>query len=136
MPYFGQEIFEQAQATGDLSDPAYKKARADATSIARHAIDDTLAAHHLDAVLAPTNSPAWTTDLVNGDHFLIGSSGPAAIAGYASITVPAGYSHSLPVGMSLIGGRWDEPRLIQLAYAWEQATHVRRPPQFLPTIGA
>src|SRR3954453_9144038 len=135
MPYFGQDLFEQAQATsGDLSDPTYRKARADATSIARHAIDDTMAKYHLDAVMAPTNSPAWTTDLVNGDHFLLGSSSPAAIAGYASITVPAGYSHSLPVGMSLIGGRWQEPRLLALAYAWERATHVRTPPRFLPTL--
>jgi amidase len=135
MPYFGQEIFEQAEATGDLSDPAYKQARAAATSIAQHAIDDTLAKYHLDAVIAPTNSPAWTTDLVNGDHFLLGSSGPAAIAGYASITVPAGYSHTLPVGFSFIAGRWAEPRLLRLAYSWEQATHIRRPPQFRPTLG-
>jgi amidase len=133
MPYFGQEIFELAQATGSLSDPAYVKARHDATSIAQHAIDDTMRANDLDAIMAPTNSPAWTTDLINGDHFLIGSSSPAAIAGYANITVPAGMVYQLPVGVSLIGGRWDEPRLISLAYAWEQATHVRRPPQFLPT---
>jgi amidase len=86
-------------------------------------------------VLAPTNSPAWTTDLVNGDHFLLGSSSPAAISGYANISVPAGYSHGLPIGMSLIGGRWQEPRLIALAYAWERATHVRTPPRFLRTLG-
>jgi hypothetical protein len=83
--------------------------------------------------MAPTNSPAWTTDLINGDHFLIGSSSPAAIAGYANITVPAGMVFHLPVGVSLMGGRWDEPKLISLAYAWEQATHIRRPPTFLPT---
>ncbi|MFL6139774.1 MAG: amidase [Frankiaceae bacterium] len=133
MPYFGQEIFELAQATGSLSDPAYVKARADAKRIARHAIDDTMRANDLDAIIAPTNSPAWTTDLINGDHFLVGSSSPAAIAGYASITVPAGSSFQLPVGVSFIGGRWSEPKLISLAYAWEQATHLRRPPQFLPT---
>jgi amidase len=133
--WFGQETFEQAQATsGSLTDPAYVKARSDATSIARKAIDGTLRKYRLDAVLAPTNSPAWTTDLVNGDHFLLGSSSPAAIAGYASLTVPAGYSHGLPVGMSLIGGRWQEPRLLALAYAWERATHVRTPPRFLPTL--
>jgi len=104
--WFGQETFEQAQATsGSLTDPAYVKARSDATSIARKAIDGTLRTYRLDAVLAPTNSPAWTTDLINGDHFLLGSSSPAAIAGYASLTVQAGYSHGLPVGMSLIGGR-------------------------------
>jgi amidase len=133
MPYFGQEIFELAQATGSLSDPAYIEARHTATSVAQHAIDDTMRAHDLDAIIAPTNSPAWTTDLINGDHFLIGSSSPAAIAGYANITVPAGIVFQLPVGVSFIGGAWSEPKLISLAYAWEQATHVRRPPQFLPT---
>jgi amidase len=112
----------------------YKKARADATSIAQHAIDDTMAKFHLDAIIAPTNSPAWTTDLVNGDHFLVGSSSPSAIAGYASITVPAGYSFSLPVGVSFIAGKWSEPELIKLAYAWEHATHIRRAPLFLPTL--
>jgi amidase len=132
LQFFGQELFEQSQATTSLSDPAYIKARHDATSIAQHAIDDVLAADHLDAIMAPTNSPAWTTDLINGDHFLLGSSSPAAISGYANITVPAGYSFGLPVGMSLIGGKWAEPKLIALAYAWEQATHIRKPPQFLP----
>jgi amidase len=133
--WFGQEIFEQSQAISSLSDPAYIKARSGATSIARKAIDDTLRKYRLDTVLAPTNSPAWTTDLVNGDHFLIGTSSPAAIAGYANVTVPAGYSHGLPIGVSLIGGRWQEPRLLALAYAWERATHVRTPPRFLPTLG-
>jgi amidase len=136
MPYFGQEIFEAAQETDGLSDPAYQQARSDATSIAQRAINDTLATYHLDAIIAPTNSPAWQTDLVNGDdgHFLVGSSSPAAISGYASITVPAGYSTSLPVGVSFIAGRWSEPELIKLGYSWEQATHIRRPPQFLPTL--
>jgi amidase len=134
MQFFGQEVFLQSNATsGDLTDPTYLKARHDATSIARKSIDDTMAAHHLDAILAPTNSPAWTTDLVNGDHFLLGTSTPAAVAGYGSITVPAGFSDHLPVGMSLIAGRWSEPKLISLAYAWEQATHIRQAPRFLPT---
>jgi amidase len=135
MRYFGQEVFLASQATsGSLTDPTYLKARRGATSIARKAINSTLTAHRLDAIIAPTNSPAWTTDLVNGDHFLLGSSSPAAIAGYANITVPAGYSFGLPVGVSFIGGRWAEPKLIGLAYAWEHATHVRKPPQFLPTL--
>ena len=131
MRYFGQEIFLQSQATTSLRDPAYLKARHDATSIAQRAINTTMRKYRLDAIIAPTNAPAWTTDLINGDHFLVSSSSPAAVSGYPSITVPAGYSHSLPVGMSLIGGRWDEPELLALSYAWEQATHVRTPPQFL-----
>jgi amidase len=134
MHWFGQEVFLAAQATGSLSDPAYLKARHDATTIARNAIDSTLQKYHLDAVIAPTNSPAWTTDLINGDHFLLGSSSPSAVSGYPSLTVPAGYSLHLPIGMSLIGGKWSEPRLIALAYSWEQATHVRKPPQFRPSI--
>jgi amidase len=134
MKYFGQEVFLQSQATDGLSDPTYIQARKQATSIARHAIDDTMAKYHLDAIIAPTNSPAWTTDLINGDHFLVGSSSPAAISGYASITVPAGNSFSLPVGVSFIGGQWDEPELIGLGYSWEQATQIRRPPQFLTTL--
>jgi amidase len=135
MRYFGQDVFLASQATsGSLTDPTYVKARSDARSIARKAIDATLRAHRLDAIIAPTNSPAWTTDLVNGDHFLLGSSTPAAVAGYANITVPAGYSFGLPVGVSFIGGHWAEPRLISLAYAWEHATQVRRAPQFLPTL--
>jgi amidase len=134
LKYFGQEIFLQSQAKGPLTDPAYIKARHDATSIAQHAIDDTIQKNRLDAIIAPTNSPAWTTDLINGDHFSIGSSSPAAIAGYASVTVPAGASFGLPVGVSFIGGKWAEPKLITLAYAWEQATHLRKPPQFLASV--
>lgn len=134
MRYFGQEVFLQAQASPPLSDATYRTARHDATSIARHAIDGALAANNLDAIIAPTNSPAWTTDLINGDHFLLGSSSPAAISGYASITVPAGYSFQLPVGVSFIGSKWDEPELIALGYAWEHATHIRQKPQFLPHV--
>ncbi len=133
--YFGQETFEQAQATsGDLTDPAYLKARRTATSLARRSIDETLAKHNLDAIVAPTNSPAWTTDLVNGDHFLLGSSTPAAVSGYPNVTVPMGSSFGLPVGLSFIGSRWSEPRLLGLAYSFEQHTHARRAPQFLPTL--
>jgi amidase len=99
-----------------------------------------MAAQDLDAIIAPTNGPAWVTDPVNGDlggdfSTFIGSSGPAAVAGYANVTVPAGFVGPLPVGVSFIGGRWDEPALIALAYAFEQATQVRVPPDFIPTIG-
>jgi len=133
-------IFELAQATGGRSDPACTAARAAATPVAQAAIDETLAADDLDAIIAPTNGPAWVTDPVNGDlggdfSTFVGSSGPTAIAGYAAITVPAGYVGPLPLGITFIGSRWDEPTLIGLAYAFEQATQVRVPPDFIPTIG-
>ena len=85
-------------------------------------------------MVAPTNSPAWRTDLENGDDFLLGSSSPSAISGYPNLTVPAGYSDHLPVGVSFIGARWSEPKLISLAYAWERATQVRRKPAYLSSI--
>jgi amidase len=135
---WNSKTFEDAQATGGRADPACTSARATATSIAQAAINDTLAANNLDAIIAPTNGPAWVTNSdptkgdLNGDFSLfVGSSSPSAIAGYATITVPAGFVGPLPIGVSFIGGRWDEPKLIGLAYAWEQATHVRVPPRFL-----
>ena len=135
LKYFGQEIFTESQSKGPLTDPAYLKARSDATRIARRAIDSTLAKYDLDAVIAPTNSPAWRTTLGQGDAFVLGSSSPAAISGYPSITVPAGYSRHLPVGVSFIGARWSEARLISLGYSFERATQVRRKPTYLRTIG-
>jgi amidase len=136
LQFFGQETFTESQARGPLTDPAYLKARHDATTIARAAIDDTMARYRLDAVIAPTNSPAWKSSLSKGDAFLLGSSSPSAISGYPSITVPAGYSSHLPVGLSFIGRKWAEPKLISLAYAWERATHVRRKPHYLRSIGS
>jgi amidase len=134
--YFGQDIFEAAEETsGDLTDPEYRKLRETATTAAQAAIDGAVAANRLDAILAPTNSEAWVTDLENGDDFtgFVSSSGPAAIAGYPDITVPAGYSdEDLPLGMSFFGGRWSEPTLIALGYAFEQATLVRKPPDLSP----
>jgi amidase len=132
-------IFDLAQETGGR-DADCAAQRAIATPGAQAAIDDLMAAENLDAIIAPTNGPAWVTDPVNGDlggdfSTFIGSSGPPAVAGYANVTVPAGYVGPLPVGVSFIGGRWDEPTLIGLAYAFEQATRVRVPPEFIPTIG-
>jgi amidase len=134
LPYFGQEIFTMAQTKGPLTDDAYIEALAHCRRLSRsEGLDVGLAKEKLDAIIAPTGSPPWTTDLVNGDHFLGASSTPAAVAGYPSVSVPMGYVHGLPVGMTFIGAAWSEPLLIKLAYAFEQTAQVRRPPRFLPT---
>ena len=131
MPYFGQEIFEAAAAKGDLDDPAYLEAKAKARRImADEGIDKVMAESNLDAIVAPTNGPSWRIDLVNGDHYGGGSSTPAAVAGYPNITVPAGFVHGMPVGLA-----WTEPKLLRIAYAYEQATKHRRPPEFKPNLG-
>ena len=132
MPYFGQELFEMSQRKGPLTDPAYRRAHRTCRNRARTlGIDATIARYKLDAIVAPTGSPAWPTDLVNGDHFLGASSTPAAVAGYPTITVPAGDVHGLPIGISFVGKAWSEQRLVALAYAYEQATRHRKPPRFL-----
>jgi amidase len=131
MPWFGQELFEQSQARGDLTDKIYLEAAANAKRLSgKEGIDAALAANHVDALIAPTGGPAWTTDLVNGDHFDSSSSSPAAVAGYPAITVPMGYIHGLPVGVSFFGSGWSESTLIKFAYAFEHATHARKPPTF------
>jgi amidase len=134
MPFFGQEILEQAAKKGPLSDKAYLDALAKCRELMRDkGIDAVLAVHKLDALIALTNGPAHMTDLVNGDAFSGSSSSPAAVAGYPSITLPAGYVFGLPVGVSFIGKAWSEPELIKLAYGLEQALGKRRVPQLLPT---
>ena len=134
LAYFGQELFLQAEKKGPLTEKAYQKVRSLCRKLSRtQGLDVTFAAHRLNAIVAPTGGPAWLIDLVNGDHFLGASSTPAAVAGYPSITVPAGYSFSLPVGITFIGKAWDEGTLIRLAYAFEQATKHRARPRFLPT---
>jgi amidase len=129
MPYFGQELFVRAQKKGPLTSAAYIAARTKCRALARgQGIDLVLRQHRLDAIVAPTGSPAWTTDLVNGDHFTGASSTPAAVAGYPSITLPAGQAFGLPVGISFIGAAWSEAKLIALASSYEQLTHHRRAP--------
>ncbi len=134
MPYFAQELMIQSEAKGPLTTPAYRKALAKCRRLSRQAgIDAVMDKFRLDALVAPTGNPPWPTDLINGDHFTGGSSTPAAVAGYPSISLPAGYSFGLPVGLLFFGRAWSEPTLIRLAYAYEQATKLRRPPAFLPT---
>ena len=134
LAHFGQDLFLRAQKKGPLTDPAYRRALAHGRRLAgRDGIDRVMRQHRLDALVAPTTAPAWAIDLINGDHYLGSSSTPAAVAGYPSISVPMGDVRGLPVGLSFIGGAWSEPRLIALAFAFEQATRHRKPPRFAAT---
>jgi amidase len=136
MPYFGQELFVRAQATTGLEAKEYLEALATGRRVARvEGLDATMATHRLDALVAPTGGPAWTIDLVNGDHFTGGSSTFAAVSGYPAVTVPAGWVRGLPVGLTFFGRAWSEPTLIRLAFAFEQATSHRKPPRFVRTLG-
>jgi amidase len=137
MPYFGQEIMTMAEQKGPLTSPKYKAALARNHQMARAlGIDATMTKYKLDALVAPTGGPAWLTDMVNGDSSFANSSAPStvtSVAGYPHITVPAGFEHGLPVGISFFGRAWSEATLIKLAYAYEQATKHRRAPTFAPT---
>jgi amidase len=135
LKYFGQEIFLMAEQKGPLTEAAYLKALESARRMGRQeGIDAVMDKHGLDALVAPTGSPAWPTDLVNGDHFLGGSSSTAAVAGYPLISVPAGFVNGLPVGITFMGRAYSEPTLIKLAYGFEQVSKFRRAPQFISTL--
>jgi amidase len=127
---FGQDLLEAAEATsGDLADPDYLSTRAEARRLARSGLDAALLGSELDAVVSLTGNPAWLTDHVLGDHHTFGTSSPAAVAGYPSITIPAGHVGGLPVGISLAGPAWSEPRLIALAHAFQLADQSVHGPQ-------
>ena len=128
MPIFGQEIFLAAEEKGPLAEQAYLDALANSKRIARSGIETALDEHDLDALIAITNGPAWVIDHANGDAFSISSSSLAAVSGFPNITVPAGFAYDLPIGLSFIGRPWNEKQLIEIAYAFEQATGARRVP--------
>jgi amidase len=137
MPYFGQEHMEIAQKKHSLRDNKYRKALARNHRLTRReGIDATIQKYKLDAITVPTGGPSWPIDLVNGDavNWDMDCTSPPAVAGYPHITVPAGYVFGLPVGISFFAKPWQEPTLIKLAYAFEQATRIRKPPKFLPTV--
>jgi len=135
MPFFGQDIFVKAESKGPLTTKEYIDALdANHRLSQKEGIDAVMDQFKLDAIMAPTGCPAWVTDLVNGDHAPGGSSNAAAVAGYPDITVPAGFLFGLPVGISFFGRAWSEPMLLRIAYAFEQMSKARKPPQFMPTV--
>ncbi len=133
LPYFGQEHFEKGAEKGPLTEPAYVEALETCRRLARdEGLDAVFDTHRLDAVVVPSNAPAWLTDYANGDHYIGGNSTPAAVAGYPSVTVPMGFAFDLPIGISFMGRPWSEGLLIRLASAFEAATSARRPPASTP----
>jgi amidase len=135
MPFFAQEILEMADAKGGLDEKEYLESLEMMKRMAGpEGIDKVMNEHNLDAIIAPTGSPAWTIDLINGDHFIGGSSSPAAMSGYPAITVPAGFINGLPVGISFFGKAFSEPTLIKIAFAFEQINQARRKPEFITTL--
>jgi amidase len=133
--FFAQERFELAHQREDLSSQLYLDARAKCTQIARiEGIEKQLAEHRLDALVAPSGDPAWMIDLVHGDRSCFFFTSAAAVSGVPHLTVPTGFVHDLPVGLSFIGASWSESTLLKFGYAYEQATHARRSPKFKPTL--
>ncbi|MHC1732715.1 MAG: amidase [Bacteroidales bacterium] len=133
--YYDQELLIEAQKKGDITSKEYLDALEKMNRLVREeGIDRVMKEHNLDAFIAPTGSPAWKTDLVNGDSYTVSSSSPAAVSGYPNITVPMGYVDGLPVGISFFGRAWSESLLIEIAYSYEQGTKYRKAPQFLPTL--
>ena len=129
---FGQEIFEQALTAPGTDDPAYLFQRTTATTLARRSIDETMAEHHLNAIMSPTNGPAWPTTYGDGDEgFGLESSGAPAVAGYPNVTVPAGYAGELPIGVSFFAGHWQDATVLAYAAAYEAANPARHAPRFL-----
>jgi amidase len=135
MPFFKQEILESADEKGGLDSKEYLEALDSIQSVSRKAIADTLKEHKLNCLCGPTNGPSWCTDLVNGDFFTgYGMYSPAAIAGYPHISVPMGLVEELPVGLTFLSGAYDEGGLIEIAYAYEQASRKRKPPVFRSSL--
>ncbi|MHA1434210.1 MAG: amidase [Candidatus Heimdallarchaeota archaeon] len=134
MPYFSQEIMIMAEEKGPITDKEYLEALTNCRKFTREdGIDKVMKKHKLDVIVAPSGGAAWPVDLINGDHFTFGSSSPAAVSGYASITVPAGYVFGVPVGLTFISGPYHEPTLLKITYSFEQKTKIRQPPKYLPT---
>ncbi len=130
MPFFGQERMLVSNESGDLTDHEYLDALDDSKRLSQAAIDAVMLEHDLDILIAPTNGPAWLTDHANGDSYHIGSSSYAAVSGYPNVTVPAGFASGLPIGLSFIGKMNSDKAVIEIAYAFEQATRKRKPPKF------
>ena len=132
--YFDQQLLELADKKGDLNTPEYKKSLELMLKATREdGIDLMMNTNKLDAIMAPTGSPAWKTDLLLGDHFVGGSSSLAAISGYPAITLPMGFVDNLPVGVTFFGRAWSESTLIEIAFSYEQGTKHRKAPKYLLT---